>query len=274
MNCKRLWIGSAWACAAGVALLLLISGCAHSPYGASYMGAAEGIQAARPPAFLTGPMGVLLTNTQDFSAKAVFIQPPGQARPLSGELLCRGPKLLFAPETRDAPRKSFRRGGILFVWDVAEQHGYLLSDALQGYAPFTSEVRFTNVVQQAGLPSAGERIINGHRCEAQEEIVQSNGGRSTTLHIWRATDLKGLPLRLESASDSTQTILELSNVQFMPMKSSLFQPPAGFTPYDNPESMVNEFMAREFNTRPKRPQPVNPPNFQEHAPAQPYGLQY
>ncbi len=274
MNCKRLWIGSAWACAAGVALPLLMSGCAHSGYDASFLGAAEGIQAARPPAFLTGPMGVPLTNAQDFSARAVFIQQPGQARPLSGDLLCHGTKLLFAPETRGAPRKSFRRGGIIFVWDMAERRGYLLSDALQGYAPFSSEVRFTNAVQQAGLPSAGERLINGHRCEAREEIVQSNKGVSTTLHIWRATDLKGLPLRLELASDSTQTILELSKVQFMPMKSSLFQPPAGFTPYDSPESMVNEFMAREFNTRPKRPQPVNPPTFQQRVPSQPYGLQY
>ncbi len=157
---------------------------------------------------------------------------------------------------------------------MAERHGFLLSDALQGYAPIASEVQFTNVVQQAGLPSAGERTIDGHRCQAQEEVVQSDNGLSTTVHIWRATDLKGLPLRLESASDSTQTALELSNVQFMAMRSSLFQPPDGFTPYDSPESMVNEFMAREFNTRPKRPEPVNPPNLQEHAPAQPYGLQY
>ncbi len=103
MNCKRLRIGGAWACAAGVALLLLMSGCAHSRYGASYIGAAEGIQAARPPAFLTGPMGVLLTNTQDFSAKAVFFQQPGQGRPLSGDLLCRGTKLLFARDSRGAP---------------------------------------------------------------------------------------------------------------------------------------------------------------------------
>ena len=91
-------------------------------------------------AFLNGPMAILLTNTSGFSCHVVMTtgSPPIPGETVSGNSCAGAPELLFAPDAHCPAGKRFARSGFSFIWDVAAQHGYLLSEALQGYAPISS----------------------------------------------------------------------------------------------------------------------------------------
>lgn len=135
----------------------------------------------QPPAFLVGPSAVLLTNGAGFSAR-VEVQAEsslGSERNFSGQLLGRGAKLLYAPESDESADTHRQPGGYSFIWDVGENQGYVLSEALQGYAPVSSDLRVTNVAIQAGNSPA--QRVSGHPCESATATARLNRRRGCRL---------------------------------------------------------------------------------------------
>ncbi|HWI57877.1 MAG TPA: hypothetical protein VNZ22_11670, partial [Bacillota bacterium] len=185
-------------------LAVLVGGCAHSRK-AKAREVTMGFVAPPPPAFLAGPMAVLLTNTGGFSARVAFQTPqlslPGEVQ--SGELLARGSKFLFAAHRNKAIERYILPGGYSFLWDVAENRGYLLSEALQGYAPVSLDLRVTNLVAHAN--QAVSQQFEGHPCTTEEATAQLSDGSTAVLQVWRATDLKGFPVRMTLPSTPTPT---------------------------------------------------------------------
>ena len=59
--------------------------------------------------------------------------------------------------------------------------------------------------------------------------VAANDGAISVFRVWRATNLKGLPVRIAGTSDGTPVTVTLSKVKQGPVPNDLFQPPAGFT---------------------------------------------
>jgi hypothetical protein len=230
-----LWV---WVAIAGAA-----GGCAHS--GARNKGA--GLIPPPVPAFLSGPMGVLLTNLPGFAAHVRLDSehPSSTTEPFSGELLGRGPKLLFAPDFSSAATKRFRACGFSFVWDVSEQRGFLFSEALQGYAPISSQVQATNVV--AGPARLASDKVDGHACEQVELTVDSRGGAPAVFRVWRATDLQGFPVRILCVGQVRPLTLYCSSIRLEAPAAKLFQPPGDFTRYESSEAMMAEMAIREEN---------------------------
>jgi hypothetical protein len=210
-----------------------------------------GVSTPQPPPFLAGPMAVLLTNAGGFSARVTVESEfsPGPEGPKSGQLLCRGSKLLFAPEVKQGGKKDSRLGGFLFSWDVAAGRGYVLSEPLQGYAPGASTLQATNIVRRPiqGAP----QILDGHLCVPEEVTLEASDGLAATFQVWAAKDLKGLPVRITPAPNSSLPTVSLSNIRLELPAEDLFAPPDGFTKYNSPENMVDELAIRRRNL--KRP---------------------
>jgi len=207
--------------------------------------------APQPPPFVSGPVALLLTNVEGFAGSVVMETrfSSNKVRSRSGELLGRGGKLLFVPEGSASGRRGARAGGFSFVWDVGKNSGYLLSEAMQAYAPIPSGVRFTNIVAKpAASPSPSERI-EGHPCERQETVVFSSDGATVELHTWRAADLKGFPVRINWATNSTSCAISFSRLQLQSPPGELFQPPDGFTKYESAEVLMNELLLRQRSGR-------------------------
>ena len=211
------------------------------------------VHAPKVPPFLNGPMAVLLTNTGGFRARAVMEThaPSGQPETVSGELLGRGGKLLFAADPDVSGGKRFRVGGISFIWDVARNNGYVLSESLQGYAPITSNVGFTNIVAEARMEKTAPEKLGGHPCERAEAAVTSRDGSVAVFDVWRARDLNGFPVQITPATNSTDFVLHLSRIQMEVPPDDLFLPTDGFTKYENAEAMMNELASRQIAPRHK-----------------------
>ena len=203
----------------------------------------------QPPAFLTGPMSVLLTNSQSYSARAEWHSDtaiPGE-KPVTGQLLARGSKLFFASDVADPSDKHSQSGGFAFIWDVASHSGYVLSDPLQGDAPVSWQLHPTNFVAQPG-PGAPQNFA-GHPCQPTTATVQMSDSSSASFQVLRAADLGGVPLRI--GANSSPMALSLSKVRLEALSADLFMPPDGFTMYGSPEALADELAARQHNFRRK-----------------------
>jgi len=200
----------------------------------------------RPPAFLSGPMAVLLTNAAGFSGH-VLLETRLPGRPpdtVSGDLLGLGTQLLFSGVPRTKAARS--RGQEIFSWDVATGRGYVFNEALQGYAPLTSSLAVANIAVRPG--SRPPEKIAGYRCESEEVTLGSTEG-TAVYDVWRAPDLKGMPLRIDSPASPASFTLSLSNVRLEAPPAKIFLPPEGFTKYDSPEAMTAELITRQHNLK-------------------------
>jgi hypothetical protein len=228
-----------------------------------------GIPAPAPPAFLNGAMAVLLTNVEGFRAHVVLEGLPSANRgeTIVGELMGRGGKLLFAPEPGTPQNKYSRVEDFSYIWNVDESRGFLLSGPLQGYAPISSNTRFTNVVIGSGGGSPAAEKVSGYLCQQSEVKVVSNDGAETVFKVWRAKDLKGLPVRITRTVNGTPLTLSFTKVRLETPPKELFLPPSDFTKYASAETMMNELVSRQQNLKRKRgwePPPsdqIGNPNF-------------
>jgi hypothetical protein len=232
-----------------ILIALLAAGCSSSGKKGGY--AAVQIRTPKPPVFLNGPMALPLTNTTGFSAHAVLESgaPANGVELAAGELVGQGGKLLFAPARDKKAGKRARAEDFAFIWDVAANRGVMLNDPLQGYAPVSYGRLFTNLTTSAALNNAATENVAGHPCQPTQVTVAANDGSVSVFRVWRATDLKGLPIRIAGASDGTLVTLTLSKVKLEAVPIDLFQPPAGFTKYASAEAMINELVMRQGNLK-------------------------
>ncbi len=246
-------------------LAALVSGCAHSR---SAEERAAGFFLPEVPVFLSGPMGVLLTNAGGFSSHLSMTTGPApdsqKPEVISGQLLGRGELLLFAPEPQSLDKR-LRSVGLGFIWNVRENSGYMLSETLQGFAPIGFSVRYTNVLatRTASMP---ERV-EGHACTQDEVQVASSEGAVTRVQLWRAIDMKGFPVRIVGGPKPVTQTLTLSKIRLEAPPADLFAPPQGFTRYVTADQMMSELTLRQHNLK-KRP--AEEWNERELSPNSPY----
>ncbi|HEY5911040.1 MAG TPA: hypothetical protein VJA21_10600 [Verrucomicrobiae bacterium] len=226
----------------GVSVALL-SGCAHGPEG----GRGEFLRVFTPqvPVFLSGPAAVLLTNTGGFSARVTVRSDSAfpESESVEGELLGRGSMLFFAPRASGAEGKQLRLGRFSYIWNVATESGYVLSDALQAYAPVTSTLRVTKVDSSPGEPGL------------RDTTVLMNDGSKAVFQVWPERSWKDFPSRIE-ARGTPPLALSLSKVRLQPPESELFAPPDGFAKYPTAAAMADEIAARRYNLRRGAREPV------------------
>jgi hypothetical protein len=198
------------------------------------------------PSFLSGPVGLLLTNVDGFSAHLVMEDTTvsNTTAIVTGQVLGRGTKLLFAPDSRGSKRKGRQADGFVYIWDVTTKSGFILSEALQGYAPSASSERFAFVTVSLGASSPPPGGNGGNGSSAQEVDVASGDGSVTAFWVWRAPGSNMFPQRIVPAKGPSSFSITLSNFQPVAPAAALFEPPDGFTKYESADAMMTELLAR------------------------------
>ncbi|MEO8429194.1 MAG: hypothetical protein ABI651_19055 [Verrucomicrobiota bacterium] len=231
-------------CVAAVSLLL--SGCAQSQNGGRFA-SWEGFPRAEVPSILTGPVSVLLTNAAGFSAHVTVMQNPATRTNVparSGNLVAQQGHLFWAPNDLNSRSSKGADLNLSYIWNVSDNSGYVISDALQGYAPVNFSLRYTNLLVTPSPENSPAEKLEGHRCALEQITVFSSDGTAHRFKTWRAADLNGLPLKIVSADDDNGTTVLLSQVRPERPPADAFEAPNGFTRYESAEAMVNELMRR------------------------------
>ena len=134
-----------------------------------------------------------------------------------------------------------------FTWNVENNSGHTLNDALPGYAPLVPRAQLVTV-QTTGKAPANDRI-DGHPCTQEQLTVTLSDGTASQISVWRATDLRGFPLRIRADSGNPRFLIDLTEVRFQEPSSTLFDIPGDFTKYESPKAMFDELFRRESLAR-------------------------
>lgn len=212
------------------------------------------------PPLLTSPVSVLLSNSVGFSAHVTVVQnttTQANAPALSGELVARQGRLFWTPATPKSRSTDGMHQSFSFIWNVSQSSGYVLSEALQGYAPLTASLRYTNAIIAPDPENSVLGKLEGHRCASKQITALSNDGTTHRFKAWCAADLNGLPLKILLAGDDPASTVLLSQVRLEEPLPDMFEPPNGFTRYENTGAMAKELMLRQQSLH-RRPESENP----------------
>jgi hypothetical protein len=221
--------------------ILLGAGCAshhrHSPDPGPSLAEINGI---RPPRVVAGPLGVLLTNQQDYSAR-ISVQALEDGTPISpaltGNLFQQEGRLLLIPMTDQplAPKQKSAPSRFRFLWDVAQNRGWVISEPLRGYAEVDAPVRYFLI---SGPPTSDFERVDDQLLQREDVTVRA-GNSDVRFRVWRALDSSGVPLRV-LANSGTNTVALLSDIHVEAQTPELFRVPLEYTRYPKPEAMLRE----------------------------------
>lgn len=220
-------------CAAAVVLL---AGCARDQI---FITGQSTLLSPQPPPIFSTPAVYLLTNSSGVLAKVRIEDHLGKSH---GRLFARGTKLFYAPEEKKLPRRYGPSGGFSYLWDAAEGKGYVLSEALQGYAPIShSSTGPTNILVRAAESGSGLRavVLTAQMANGKSIDFEANGGVQDN----------GLPARVSGGNPPFSATFE--KVRSEPPPAEVFVVPEGFTPYKSGEAMVDELAVRYRNLKRK-----------------------
>jgi hypothetical protein len=218
-----------------------ICGCASRHAGPVYHAGDE-----NPPDFLVGPVAAVLTNLNGFSAHVTVTtsSPEGATTAKSGDLLGRDGRLIFQPALAIKGKRARQEGGLFFIWDETKQSGYVLSEALQGYAPIKSDTGTGQLsINKVGI----QEDVNGHPCHRYEAFVTLDNGLKARLTLWQADDAGHFPVRIESVNAPNHMTLDFSDIHLEYPDQKLFLLPDGFIAYASSVALMNELIVRDSN---------------------------
>lgn len=217
-----------------VAIAFAAAGCTHTtPIDPDR----EPVQLLLPrlTAAMTGPAATLLTNLDGFHGRfTLSFGAPGQENStLTGMLYERGGKLYFEPAFNASKRLAKATGRFSLIWDAAGQRGYVLSEALQAYAPVNAPIP-EPVVPAAGKPAA-----------------------PTPIQADQAKNLNGLATRIQSSDPAHPFTFTLSGITLGLPPEQMFSPPEDFTRLQTESALLSELASRQRTVMgPQRPEGV------------------
>jgi len=73
-------------------------------------------------------------------------------------------------------------------------------------------------------------IVDGHTCAVEAVTMRSSAQAAYNLKVWSASDLRGFPMRIETADGPAPITVTFRNVALDPVRDpAIFQVPEGFT---------------------------------------------
>ena len=75
----------------------------------------------------------------------------------------------------------------------------------------------------------GKETLDGHPCVKNKTVVKNQQGAVLEATTWNATDLKDIPIQIETKGKDTTVIMRFQKVQFAKPDSKQFEVPVGYT---------------------------------------------
>jgi hypothetical protein len=118
---------------------------------------------------------------------------------------------------------------------------YLIYPGLKAYAETPLPAA---VAESSGQPpilkktAVGHQTSNGHPCIKNKVVLADEQGRQQEIVDWEATDMKNFPVQVQLAENGVAILVRNSDVRFSKPDSKQFEPPPGYTRYDDVPTML------------------------------------
>ena len=114
----------------------------------------------------------------------------------------------------------------------------------------------------------GKETVVGHACAKQKAVVTDAQGKQHEATVWRASDLKGIPVKITQVEGNTTTTMTFKDINQAKPVASLFEVPADGTKYESPMALMQGAMQKQLGGVPGAV-PVAPPPTSPSAPRRP-----
>ena len=84
----------------------------------------------------------------------------------------------------------------------------------------------------------GNETIDGHPCIKQKVVLVNAQGGKVEATTWNATDLKDFPVQIQTQENGNTSFMRFKQVQFVKPDARQFEPPAGYTQYNDQQEMI------------------------------------
>jgi hypothetical protein len=125
---------------------------------------------------------------------------------------------------------------------------YLVYPGLESYVanPLPAAKSGTNDTSKVTVTEMGKETVDGHPCVENKVIVTSDQGTTNEFTVWNATDLKKFPVKIFRNEQGTEVTLLFKNVALTKPAAASFEVPAGYTRYDNMQTMMQTEMMKKM----------------------------
>jgi len=126
---------------------------------------------------------------------------------------------------------------------------YLVYPGLNSYAAMPSPEASASLNPddyQMETTELGKETVDGHDCVKNKMVVTDKAGAKHESTVWVATDLKKFPVKIVTSEGGHAATILFKQVTFAKPDASQFEPPAGFTKYDSPQTMMQTEMMKRM----------------------------
>jgi outer membrane lipoprotein-sorting protein len=147
------------------------------------------------------------------------------------------------PPGAAAQLKSLGMASIVALSNQEKKLAYLVYPELQVYVempipnPDDSKPASDFTIETTEL---GKETVDSHPVVKTKAVVSDDKGVKHDYTIWKATDLKGFPIKIETSEKGQTIIMLFKDVKLAKPDANLFTPPAGYKKYDNIQTMMQE----------------------------------
>ncbi len=122
---------------------------------------------------------------------------------------------------------------------------YMIYPGMKSYAKMPlprDEANITNKEPKIELTKLGDETIDGHKCVKNKAVITADDGTKVSATLWNATDLKDFPIQIQSEANGMNMLMHYKDIQFTKPDAALFEPPTGYTAYDDVQKMMMSAM--------------------------------
>jgi hypothetical protein len=96
------------------------------------------------------------------------------------------------------------------------------------------------------MTELAKETMDGHPCIKAKAVVTSKDGTKYESLVWKATDLKQFPIRIERTEGRMNVIMTFRDIDLSKPAPDLFEPPAGSTKYDSMQAMAQAILLKRM----------------------------
>jgi hypothetical protein len=121
-----------------------------------------------------------------------------------------------------------------------KKSAFLIYPGLKSYveSPLPAAAAATNLNFKVTTTETGKESVAGHFCVKNKVFVTDATGTTNEFTVWNAPDLKNFPMKIFRAGPDADVTLLFTDLSLTKPAANLFDPPAGYTRYDNVQTMM------------------------------------
>jgi hypothetical protein len=96
------------------------------------------------------------------------------------------------------------------------------------------------------MTELAKETMDGHPCVKAKAVVTSKDGTKYESLVWKATDLKQFPVRIERTEGRMNVVMSFRDIDLSKPAPELFEPPTGSTKYESVQAMAQAILVKRM----------------------------